>query len=256
MTVKTKSSFLYNYIVDANNFYLNFSEGATEFTATIPPRNYSFTSLASALAVALNSVGSLNYSVTPSRSNRTYTISATGNFELLAATGSNAGSSIYSLIGLNATDLSGASSYTSVNTTGTIYEPQFTLQEFVGFEDFQEFAESKVNQSASGVVEIYSIGTRQFMEFNIKFANNGITKNSVSFDANGIENLREFMRYAITKGDIEFMKDSANVNSFDTIILERTPTESNGTGYKLQPMRGNVGEDFYQTGILKFRKKV
>ena len=72
---------------------------------------------------------------------------------------------------------------------------------------------------------------------------------------NGVRDLRQFLSYAITKGSIEVMFDRDDPDTFFTIILESTPISRTGTGFKLRPKYGQNLPDYYETGILKFRKK-
>lgn len=257
MSIFTTPVFYYDYRVTVNNIYLNFNEGIGELTATIPARSYSFTDLASQIALSMNSVGSQEYAVTANRSDQTYTISAASSFDILFSTGSNEGLSIASVIGFNSADKTGLNIYTSDTTAGKSYTPQFPLQNFVGFEDFEEAAEANINQSASGAVEVYSIGVRRFMEFNIgPITDNQVRKGSLFIqNENAVSELRDFMRYATTKGDIEFMPDNNSLENFSSIILEKTPSSSNGVGYKLRELysRGLIG--FFETGLLTFRER-
>ena len=259
MSITTTPIFYYGFTLTTNDIYINFDEGIGELTATLIAGNYSFTDLASHVAERLNLVGSQVYTVTANRSDRTFTISAPSSFDLLFSTGSNAGLSAASVLGFAESDLTGLTSYTGVNSAGDEFTPQFPLQDFVGLDDYQEFAQANVNESASGAVEIYSLGTRKFLEFNIgPTTDNEMRKQGGLFtnDSAAVSKLRAFMQYAITKGEIEFIPDSTDKNTFNTIILERTPTSSTGTGFKLRELynRGLVG--FFETGLLRFREKV
>jgi len=257
MSIFTTPIFYYGYAVTVNDIYLNFNEGVGEITALVPAKSYSFTDLANAIATAMNNVGGQEYTVTANRDEQTYTISAASSFTLLFGTGANAGLSIASVIGFNATDKAGLTTYTSDNAAGSSYVPQFPLQNFVGFDDFEEFAEANINQSASGSVEVYSIGTRRFMEFAIgPITDNPMSKGSQFIqNPNAVAELREFMRYGITKGDIEFMIDRDTRANFSTIILEKTPSSGKGVGYKLKELysKGLVG--FFETGKLTYRER-
>ena len=257
MSISTTPIFYYDFNVTVNDIYINFDEGIGELTATVSAGSFSFTDLASAISTALNNVGSQLYTVTANRAGRTYTISAPVAFDLLFATGANSGLSVASVAGFAATDLTGLTTYTSNVSAGKEYVPQFPLQNFIGLEDFQEIAQASINESASGAVEVYSIGTRKFSEFNIgPITDNVMSKGSLFVnDPLAVSKLRDFMQYAITKGDIEFMKDTLDRNTFNTLILESTPTSSTGTGYKLRELynKGLVG--FFETGKLKFRER-
>lgn len=258
MSITTTPLFYYGFDVTVNDIYINFDEGAGELTTTVPAKSYSFTDLASAVATALNDVGGQTYTVTANRSDRTFTISAASNFDLLFSSGSNSGLSIASVIGFTATDKTSANTYTSDSSAGSEFVPQFPLQNYVGLNDYQEKAQANINESASGAVEVFSIGTRKFLEFNIgPTTDNQMRKQGGLFvnDSGAVSKLRSFMEYAIGKGDIEFMPDQTDKNTFNTIILERTPTSSTGTGFKLRELYGRGLVGFFETGLLRFRER-
>lgn len=259
MSITTTPLFYYGFTIGTGQIYINFNEGAGELTATLTAGNYSFTDLASHVAEKMNLVGGQTYTVTANRSDRTFTISASSNFSLLFSSGSNAGLSAAAPLGFAASDLTSTNTYTSSSSAGAEFTPQFPLQDYVGLDDYQEFAQANINESASGSVEIYSLGTRKFLEFNIgPTTNNTMRKSGGLFvnDSTAVSKLRTFMEYAITKGEIEFIPDSTDKNTFNTIILERTPTSSTGTGFKLRELysRGLVG--YFETGLLRFRERV
>lgn len=260
MTINTKSAFIYDFVIDSESTFLNFDEGIGELTAELDPGSYSMTDMATEVARAMNLVGTLEYTVTVDRATRVFTISSTATFDLLTNSGSNVGLSGWSVIGFDTTsDKTGASSYDGDNSAGKLFKPQIELQEYVSFNDWQGFASSSVNESASGETEIYSLGSRLFSEFNIRFQNNGLAGgkgNSIDFDSLGVDNLRDFMSFAITKGPIEFMEDRSDLNTLTaTMILERTPASSNGTEFKLRELVNQNLVGYFDSGKLKFRKR-
>lgn len=252
MSIFTKPVFYYGFTVTTNDIYINFDEGLGELTALVSAGRYSFEGLTQAVASALNSIGGQEYTVVTNRDTRRYTISAPSNFDLLFGTGSNSGLSIRDVMGYSQTDKTGSNSYTSENTAGSEFIPQFPLQNFVAPEDFTEFASANVNESGSGLVETYSIGTRSFFEFNMRPITNNRLRNYNNQSA--IEQAREFLNYCITKGELEIMRDGDSKNSFETILLERSATSSTGTGLKLNELYGNGLTGFFESGLLRFRK--
>ena len=257
--IKTKSAFIYGFVVDAESTLLNFDEGSIELTAELNPGSYTLTTLGSEIARAFNAAGALEYSVTIDRTNRKYTITAPSNFTLLCNTGSNIGLDGWGVIGFDtATDKTGAATYEAENSVGTYFTPQYLLQDYVPFDNWQGFASSKVNESASGITEVYSLGTRSFAEFNITNQNNGLAGGDVNsyfeFDANGVDNLRSFMEFAITKGPMEFIPDRDDINTFDTMLLEQLKGSKDGTQFKLKEMFNKNRAGWFETGKLKFRK--
>lgn len=259
MSIFTTPVFYYGFQVTVNDIYINFDEGIGELTATVPAKSYSFTDLANAVAAAMNEVGGQTYTVTANRADRTFTISASSNFDLLFSSGSNSGLSIASVIGFSAADKTSANTYTSDSSAGSEFVPQFPLQDYVALNDYQEKAQANINESASGIVEVFSIGTRRFLEFNIGPVTDNVMRKSGGLfvnDSTAVSKLRSFMEYAIGKGDIEFMEDANNRNNLTaTIILERTPTSSTGTGFKLRELYGRGLVGFFETGLLRFRER-
>lgn len=89
--------------VDAENNKLDFSEDAGELTATLTSGEYTLAELADEIATKLNAVGALTYVAEVSDDDE-ITIGASGAFSLLAATGSNAATSILPEIGFGGGD--------------------------------------------------------------------------------------------------------------------------------------------------------
>lgn len=255
--ITTKPVFYYNFSIDSESFYLNFDDGLGDIAATLIPGKYSAEDLADEIARALSDIGGQDYSCLFNRDTRKYTISADSNFSLLITSGANVGLSAFSSIGFNGSDLSGSNSYTSDSAVGSSYSPQFPLQSYVGPGDFKEYGETNINETASGKVEVYSIGLRSFIEFDIRYATNypqgtgGLLEN----DPAGVENLRDFMQYCITKGDVEFMEDETDRSTYYTILLESTQESKNGTGYKLNELYSRNLPGYFETGKLKWRVK-
>lgn len=254
--ITTNPVFYYDYRINSSSLFINFNEGAGELTAQLVPNNYSAENLAIEVARALSEAGGQDYSCTFNRTARTFTISAAANFDLLILTGSNIGLGAFLTLGFSGPDLVGANNYTGAQS-GKEFLPQFPLQDFVDFVDYVEFAEANINESASGQVEVYSIGTRSFMEFNLTLATNidqGVSS-IVRTDSTGVEKLRDFINYCITKGDLEFMKDETDRTTYQTIILESTPLSKSGTGFKLNELYSRGLNGYFETGSLKWRLK-
>jgi hypothetical protein len=262
VTIKTRSSFIYGFIIDAESTFLDFNEGTIDLVAELNPGSYTLTDLGEEISRAFNTAGTLEYTVTVDRINRKYTISTTATVSFLTGTGSNLGLDGWNVIGFNTgADNTGASSYESDNTVGSEFRPQFFLQDYVSFDNWKGFAASKVNESASGVTEVYSLGSRDFAEFNITLQNNGSSgnhpKNSiVEYDAQGETSLRSFMEFAITKGPMEFLpdRDDLSDSGFIKMLLESVPGSSSGTEFKLKELYGRGLTGWFETGKIKFRK--
>ena len=257
--IKTKSSFIYGFVVDAESTLLNFDEGSIELTAELNPGSYTLTTLGSEISRAFNAAGGLDYTVTVDRSTRKYTITSTGTLNLLCNSGSNIGLDGWGIIGFDtATDKTGSSSYEGENSTGSIFTPQYLLQDYVPLDNWQGFSASNVNESASGNTEDYSLGRRRFAEMNITNQNNGLAGAEAGsyfeYDALGADNLRSFMEFAITKGPMEFLEDRDDLNTFFTILLESLKGSKDGTQFKLMEMFNKKRAGWFETGKLKFRE--
>lgn len=254
MTVLTKSSFIYGYTITESNFTLDFNEGSGELQASLNQGAYTFTELANEVARAMNAVGGQEYTVTTDRNNRTYAISASANFDLLAATGTRLGVGVWNTIGFS-TDQTGLNSYSSESSTGIEFRPQFKLQSYVDFEDNQGAQDASVNISSANVIEVVSFGREKFMECNITYQNNYNNQSSfIDYDPSGVENLRAFLNFCIDKGKLEFLKDRDDRNSFTKVILERTATSSTGTAFKLRELTSRDLTGFFESGRLVFRE--
>lgn len=254
MAIFTKPVFYYIEPIGFNNRFLDINEGATDLVATLLPSGYSPTELASQVQRQLNLTGTQFYTVTFNRVDRTYTISAPSNFDLLVSTGDNAGLSAYETLGF-LTDQTGANTYTG-NQVGSEYIPQFPLQDFRGFEDNEEGLDASVNEAASGVVEVITYGRRRFMSFNIKYIKDGqpCSDSIYGNDPNAVQNARDFLSFCINKSRLEFMKDENDRNAFETVLLESTRASSKGTGYELRELYNEGLIGYYETGRIEFRK--
>lgn len=253
MSLTTFSIFYFDYEVTGDNKFLNFKEGVgPELTAEIQVGSYTFSTLASAIKTALEVAGALTYTITPNRSDRSYTISSTSTFSLLVSTGSSF-ANIFSTIGFTGSDRTGLSTYTG-STSGQAYEPQFILQDHTPSTNSKKAVEASIRKTASGRVEVVKFGTESFVKFNIKFANDyqqdgRVIKNNQS----GVSNLQTFMQFLITKAPIEYMPNIDDRSTFEKLMLESSPMDRDGIGYELMEMVDKNLPNYFETGILKFR---
>jgi len=258
MTTQTRFRIYYIDPITAENNLLNFREPnavvTTEKTATLNVGSRTHTDLAVEIQRALNDAGEETYSVVFNRSSRTFTISAGDTFELLAATGSNSGQSAYSLIGFT-TDQTGASTYEG-SAAGNDFQSQFFPQNYLSFDDNLEGTEASVNQAPSGITETVTFGDIRLMEFNMSFVTSQFKSkgNPIRYNATGLEDARSLMEFLIKKRFAEFMLDESDVNTFDKVLLERTPESRQGIAYRLKEQIGRGFSEHYETGRLVFRK--
>lgn len=259
MSITTRPVFYYTEGVDSTAFTIDFVEPSVSpntLTAILNAGGYSLTELANEVSRALNATGTQGYTVSVNRSDRVFTISSSGTFNLLFSSGPTSGSSIASRIGFDAADLTSATTYDGQNGGGSEYEPQFLLQNFIGFEDNEQFISPSVNESSSGVVEVISYGSRRFMRFNIRFiTDNHLGDNGyITNNPNGIQEARDFLEFCIQKKNLEFMKDRDNRSAFDTVLLERTRQSRTGTAYELRELYNLNLLGYYESGTLTFRR--
>lgn len=254
MSLRTHSKFYFGFEVSAENDWIDFDEGSGELSAQVAVGSYTLEQLAVAIADALNSEGTLEYTVTVDRATRKLTISAGANFELLVTAGTHSGTSVFGTAGFT-TDRSGDDSYLADNAIGSVYTTQFILQNHVDQEDSQAATYGTVNKSASGKVEVVTFGLEKFIEFNLRYVNNyeQAADGPIRENLTGVENLRTFMRYLTTKAPLEFMPDEDDPDTFVSMFLESTPEDSMGLKYKLKEQYERNLPGYFDTGVLKFR---
>lgn len=251
-----RASFYYIESVTQDNFYLDFDEGGPEITATVPSGDYTMEQLADVIQDALNSAGTETYTVTLLRDERKYNISSTGSFSLLVSSGTHNGFDIYSLIGFTGSDLGPGNTFTGNLVSGTEYLPQFPLQSYIDKEDLQSSLSVSVNKSANGKkVEVIKFGVEKFFEFEIRFITNveQDPKSVIENNPTGLQDARLFMRFVVSKRELEFMPNRLDKATFYNLLIERTEEAKDGTGYKMQElyMKGLPG--FFDSGTLKFK---
>lgn len=252
--INTFSKFYYGYEVTSSTKYIDVDEGSGEIAVSIPVGFYSPTDLALEIQTQLNDLLTFTYTCTFSRANRTFTITSSSATDILASTGVNASAGIYSVIGFAATDLTNITTTTG-SATGSVYTPQYKLQDYVDQKDNRKLRMKTKNESASGLVSVQSFGTDRVFEFSIKFATNIYQPSGspITNNSSGVDNLRSFMQYIIKKSPIEFMPDSSTVSDYYRVVLESTSDDADGCGYKLQEQHGRGLVGYFETGILRFR---
>jgi len=253
MAITTYSGFTYGHEINSSNDFINFNEGSGELQTQIEVGSYTLDSFLSAVLSAFNAEGSQEYTGSIDRETRKITIESIANFDLLVTTGSQSAISAFSLIGFTS-DKTGSNSYESDIASGSFYEPQFLLQNYVDFVDNVKTSQASVNESANGVVEVVSFGRNTFMECNITLATDIVPQGAIKENINGISDLRSFMSYAINKNPIEFIPDISNKSSFIDCLLESTKLDPKGTGFKLYELYSRKLTGYFETKTLTFRK--
>ena len=257
MALHTYSKFYYGHTINETNKYINFKENgsATELTAILEVGEYSLTDFVTEVARALNAAAASNITVGVDRATRILTVSTSGTINFLAGSGSQIGSGAFSLMGYVG-DSGGFFTQLGGNEpSGFEWIPQFKAQDYVSFEDNQSAIDGVTRKTTSGRVEAVSFGTQKIMDCNWRFITNTQFNSThpIKNDQEGYENARAFMKYAITKADLEFIPDIDIPNTFNKCLLESTPESAEGLGFKLKELYGIGLPDYYETGILKFR---
>lgn len=254
MSLTTFSIFYYDFEIDSDHLYIDFDEGSGELTATVDQGAYTPTELAEKIKLAMDAAGTLVYTVVFNRADETFKISSTASFDLLVQNGSSANKA-YEIFGFTGADRTGASSYTGARA-GDFYAPQFILQDHVSSDNFQRMIKPTVNVTSTGAVEVVRFGTERFIQANIKYANNIMEANDgrvIKHNPEGVEDLQRFMQFIITKKKFEYMPDYSSRNTFQTVILESTEQEKEGTGFTLKELYDKGLPNFFETGKLVFR---
>ncbi len=260
--INTLSGWNYGHTIRLDNKYLNFEEdGATvnPKTAILLEGSYTLSEFAIEIARALNDESEVGntYNVSVDRITRKLTITSDGtNFSLLVQSGNQSELSAFPLAGFSGLDLSGSNSYQGDLPSGSQFIPQFKLQDYTAFIDLQKTANASINENTKGdIVEVINYGNVNMMKCNIMFQTNITPQNAIREDAQGVEKLREFMQYLITKAKVEFMEDVQNSPElFTKCILDKTSTDRKGLGFELKDMKGVGWTNYFTTDIIDFRE--
>jgi hypothetical protein len=203
----------------------------------------------------MDALSTLNFTVTFNRTTRKFTLSSTSNFSLLFSTGPNSAQSTADLLGYSATDKTSASTYLAEYVSGLEYSTQFYIQSYKDTSTNRRAIDGTVNKSASGVTEVIKFGTERLMEGEFLFITN-IIQESISIirtNSQGREDFIHFIEWCTEKAPIEFIKNEINPSTFQTFVLESTPTDSKGLDYDLIEMYDRGLAQYYRSGVLKFR---
>jgi hypothetical protein len=249
MALSAKSLFTYGLQVTTLNNKLDFQivSMGTTLTATINLGFYSPAGLAQEIAMQMQSADNTNiYTATVNRTvmggtqNR-ITISSNGAYlSLLFGTGTNVATSISTLIGFNASDYTGATTYTGSSTTGIALLPTF-----IGYNYLDDFNQSKlfgaVNVSASGLKEAVTFNIQQFINVEFRYE----PKSNLLLWKN-------FFTWAIQQRQFDFTPEISAPNTVYNVTLEKTQYHDQGLGFQMKEMLPTF-PNLYQTGPLVFR---
>lgn len=250
------SKFYYGIKTTAQEYLLDFMEGAgPERTAELVVKNYSPDQLRAELERALNEAGALTYIVTLNRTTRILTITASGTFTLLGATGSSVGNGVWGVIGFPNADVTGTT-LSGSSGIGFVYSPQFILQSYIPKENNKRALSAVVSKSASGRnVSVQSFGEERFIKFNIQYITDIPQPDGqrIRDNSNAVQESLDFMGTVIDKGPFEFMPDESNLDDFTKVILESTRTSPDGTSFELTEFFDRGLPNYFETGPIVLR---
>lgn len=256
MTIATHSSFIYGHTVDETNFYLNFNEGGGELRAEIAIGSYTLTRFVNEVALALNEVGTQEYTVSVDRNTLLITISAVDPFDLLITSGSNSAQSAFALMGFTGADLTGLNSYTGNLPSGSEYIVQFPLQRFIDFPHKKRTINTSINKSGTGVIEVVSYGRVRYMECNIKYITNIINQGLIRNNPTGVNDYLLFIDYITQKKPLEFNYDFEDKSIYIECLLESTSDSQNGTDYTIKELYSEGLAYYFESGKLEFSELI
>lgn len=255
MALEKHSKIYFNYNVTNENKFLDLVFNGDDYAIDLNVGTYTPTQLASEIANRINTILNDDFTVTFNRVTRLFTIANNTNFDLEFATGVNNTRSIASVIGFNATDLTGANTYTSQNASGSVYSTQFYIQSYKTPSLNRKAIDGLVNKSASGKVEVVKFGNERFMEGEFLFITDICQEPSsiIRTNLNGVSDYIALIEWLTEKAPVEIMIDESKVNEFQTFILESTEQDAKGLDYELVELYDRSLPLYYRSGKLKFR---
>ena len=254
MVINTFSSFYYGQVVDSQAFIIPLNEGFGEIPVEVQIGDYTLSTLANAVASALNEFGENTYTVSVNRLTRRYTISSDAPFDLLFGSSLNSEISIAPLIGFDLVDLTGLNEYEGQSASGSVYIPQFKLQEFVDFNLFRKSNFPTVRNSASGRVEVVKYADNNFMKCDISFVTDIVNQSVIRNNPNGVSDAIDFMNFATNKKPLEFNYDFEDPSKFERCLLESTQQSREGTDFELSPLYSRGLTGYYELRNLVWRR--
>lgn len=253
MALNKYSKFQYGWEITTANRYIDFDDGSIKsFMITVG--KYSPTELAQELASKFNANSSLDFTVTYDSETRTFSISASANFELLFLTGTNNAETACAVFGFDKVDLSGDDSYVSDFASGLEYTPQFIIQSYMPTSNNRKAIDGIVNKSASGVIEVIKYGNERFMSGEFLFITDIVQDSNSIIRTNrtGVADYISFIEWCTDKGTVKFFEDEG-LDSSQDLILESTDKDQKGLDYELIELYDRGLAEYFRSGKLTFR---
>jgi hypothetical protein len=251
MALRNPSMFNFGYTIDSSNKYLPFRVTSdVEYLATLDEGYYSSQTLADeiitqmqAFAPTINFQISINRTVNSNTENR-WTIAAPNAtyFSLNFATGTNASDSVWSEIGFNASDYTGALTYTGASDTGTKLITAYSAYNYLPPETFKTQS-GVTTTSVRGDKDTIIWSTQRFIQCEFKYEPEVKVKTDWQDLMDWMSKIRPF----------DFTPDyvSAPCDVY-SVTLEKDSVAGNGLGYKWQEMLPQFPFN-YTTGQMAFR---
>jgi hypothetical protein len=253
MALTANSLFLYGLQVTESNRSIDFkaASGGPELQATLTLGYYSLTGLLAEVKRAMEEADPANtYTASADRTissgtqNRV-TILTSGSFlSLLFASGTRAASTVAPLLGYTSTDKTGATTYTGSSSAGTVL-----VSTLVGYNylppDMKRKVFGSLNVSATGEKEAIVFQLQQFFQVQFKYEP----------QATVLLSWAPLIEWMIQQRPLEFTPEITSPSTFIECTLESTSADSKGLAHDWKEMLPNF-PFLYDTGVLKFRKKV
>ena len=203
----------------------------------------------------MDAAGGQEYTIDFNRVTRRVSFTAVGNFDLLITSGSQVGTSPWSILGFTGADLTGNNTYTGNGPAGEQYKTQFWIQDYVAPGFRKKSIQASRNESASGRVENIKYGKVDFITTNLKFItdNPNMGCDLLRSQANGVANALNFLDFITDLKPIEFMPDENDQSIFFNLLLESTPLSTNGVDFELKEETEQSLPGIYSTGVMTFR---
>jgi len=252
--ITTLSQIFYGTTVTINNRAIDFDEGGPELQATLRVGSYSATEYAAEFQRAMREAGTQAYVVIFNRATQKITLTAPSNFTLRRSTGTRLGTSAWVMSGFGlGANLTGTNSYTAANIMGSVYKCQYPVADYLDPEHNVIKEASNVNSTPVGIVQQASFGDGIRITADIRLITNrtGLKNTPFYENVNGVADFMAFIRFAMTKGALEFMPDVATPSYFVKCYLEGTKQDKDGRRFALENMSD---PEFYRSGTLTFRK--
>ena len=247
MALKNGSSFTYGLQVSSANSSLDFvaSSGGPTVLATLNSGYYSLQDLMTEVARAMSVADPVNtYTASATRTSvgNTITINTTGTYlSILFGTGPRLVTSIGPTLGFTATDKTGAITYTSTSSAGTLLFPSLIGYTYLPPSFMQKMIGSP-NISASGLKETIYFSTHQFFQVEFKYEPEIKVTNEWA----------PLLQWASKGRPLEFCPDITAPNTVFNCTLEKTSYDGKGMGYQFKEMLPDF-PFLYTTGQMVYR---